>query len=122
MQHDVLYFSNISYDWDADTKKCCNRDLTKIWQLFFGLKDESIDDEARYLEVFLFTFDNNGKTSIPTFNPDQLLNNKETDKSFKAQLDKIVASSSLAFPGEFILEPLATQNEVIFRIIDTKFK
>ena len=96
--------------------------MTKIWQLSFALKDESIDDEARYLEVFLFTFDNNGKTSIPTFNPDQLLNNKETDKSFKAQLDKIVASSSLAFPGEFILEPLATQNEVIFRIIDTKFK
>ena len=88
----------------------------------FGLKDESIDDEAKYLEVFLFSFDDNGKTAFSNMNPDHLLPNKETEKAFKSKLDKIVSESSLDYLAEFMLEPLTTQNEVIFRIIDTQFK
>ena len=85
------------------------------------MKDESIDDEATYLEVFLFSFDDNGNQTIPEFNPDSITVNKDCEKKFQAKMSSIISESSLDNQAEFILEPLSTQNEVIFRIIDTKF-
>ena len=49
------------------------------------------------------------------------INFEESSKKYKNIVQNILDLSSIDYMSEFIIEPMAFRNEVIYRIIDTKF-
>lgn len=43
----------------SEQKHCCNMLNQTIWQIRFAVKDVSIDEEAKFLEVYVCDFDGN---------------------------------------------------------------
>ena len=52
---------HISSNFILDEQKhCCNMANQIIWQIRLAVKDVSIDDEVKFLELYVCDFDGNG--------------------------------------------------------------
>ena len=105
----------------AEAKKS-GRGKKNYFQIQFMLKDQSIDDTNDFLEAYLYPTDQNPKNAVPGIDLTNPKVTPEQEQRFSRFRENLLVNSSLENLCELIVEPLEHKNEIIFRIIDTKFK